>query len=79
MSGLCKDCRHWLTTADTYTVPTGWGECDKTWLQADAAGGGYAGAGMPKGTLAMATDWSAYKAVLQTHPDFGCVQFEAKS
>lgn len=35
--------------------------------------------GTPEDTLAMASDFDNYKACLETAPQFGCVQFEAKS
>ena len=79
MSGLCKDCTHWRESEDTYEMPAGWGWCEKAWLQPEAAQGGWQGAGTPKGTLAMAQDWSGYKAGLQTEAHFGCVQFEEKA
>ena len=77
--GRCENCLHWKQREETYDLPRGWGECDKTWLQPDAQMGGFGGAEVPKDTLAMATDWSSYKAVLQTAPNFGCVQFEEVS
>ena len=61
----CKDCRNWVHEEGDAT-----GDCFMT----EAVYGGAAN----KDSLAIASDASGYYAILQTKPDFGCVQFAAK-
>lgn len=78
MSGLCKDCKHWELMTDAYGKPRDWGQCAKTWMKDISIAGIEEFMDPPTDTLAMATDWEGYKAVLETAPNFGCVQFEER-
>lgn len=79
--GLCRDCRHWRPYADEDTVPwpteglypqppRGWGFCHLAEMR-DARP-------MVESTLAFGYDGEKYVGGLQTAPEFGCVQFEAR-
>lgn len=75
VGGYCKDCKYWeeyKPDEDDYVDEQwlGWGDCLLT--KSDM--------GLPANsdTLACATDKESYKAVLQTRPLFGCIQFQPK-
>ena len=65
----CNKCKHFDDNFDNNINIHGYGYCDK----ADSIDG------MPVNkTLAYAADMEQYKAYLQVHKDFGCIQFEGK-
>lgn len=67
----CRTCRWWKQAA--YVDEPGWGACVLA---------GYCTGDEPRhrkhGQLAIAQDFESYQAWLETAPDFGCVQWEAK-
>lgn len=73
----CKTCKHWEKFAaggdemDTSRNHKLMGLCVLASMKND----GYEHA---KDSLAIAEDGSFYSAILRTHEDFGCVQWEAK-
>jgi len=72
--GNCRDCKWWeAPDPDPYAwhEPVGheWGECQ--------LGRSNDGRATHAETRAIAVDSEVYYARLATHPDFGCVQFEA--
>lgn len=64
---ICRNCRWWA--GDTIHAPKDWAGCEL----ADSDNGR-----KHKHSLAKAMDAEMYHAVLQTAPDFGCVQWEGK-
>ena len=66
MDGRCIGCRWWKPDND---LGEGWGECELTHARGIDP--------IYPETIAIASDWSAREAILQTHETFGCVQFAA--
>lgn len=79
----CKDCKWWQFNPNHDEI---WGSCKLTqraepnqWnLQKCATHEWMGEYNIPKSRLAWAMDHEDYQAILRTHPDFGCVQWEAK-
>lgn len=70
----CVSCRWWEKTPDenfewNSAAIRGWGECQLTEMADDKP--------THEPTKAIARDGESYKAILETAPDFGCVQWEA--
>ena len=68
MSETCKDCKHWRKNVEPSSL-----ERSSTCLRVETSGA-YA-TGLSHGTKAIVTPAGAR---LNTGPDFGCNQFEAK-
>lgn len=71
--GNCKDCKHWQSPErleKIYLHSFKMGRCE-------LAGSSESYADHPE-SLAFAEDVESYSAWLNTSPDFGCVQWEAK-
>jgi len=68
--GRCKNCKHWSDVA-THGEPTS-GTCDNAWSKEG-------GAADAEFSLAVAYGENGTVAWLKTSPDFGCIQFKAKT
>ena len=62
---VCRECRHWRH--DKWDEK-GWGGCVR--------GGSRDGKSCDTKTLVYAADCEGYSATLNTHENFGCIQFE---
>jgi hypothetical protein len=67
MEGRCKTCKQWM---QKFQGAEQWGWC--------SFADGVVGRARHPQSLAYATDYEGYAAHLETHEDFGCVQWEAK-
>ena len=72
--GLCKDCRWW--TQWPADPPRAWGDCRIA--ESEDAGTPVIPRVASGQTRALARGYGGADAYLETLPDFGCVQFEAK-